>query len=293
MFMAIRPFFDRGSAEERPRIGGRLSGGQVCVPVFGAPESRVADQTRLGLTIASANGGSVHLVDPMDEQSARRIEKTESDAGTAVEWATDRMSLDGRAHHGGVLSGRRAAQAVLDYIRTEEIDTLVLPSGFGRGPLGRRRHDRLAARAPCEVVSVNGKGRYRDFASLLLPIADGPHSGLATDVAASVAEHFDAWIDILHVLPTDPEAETRQAAETRMDRITERIGRQGTVNPWLLEADNPAETIIEQSAYYGLTVIGAPTTGRLKRFFNGSVSRRIRNDAESVVIAARTPQTQE
>ena len=55
----------------------------------------------------------------------------------------------------------------------------------------------------------------------------------------------------------------------------------------MLEADDVAEAIIEQSNYYPLTVLGAPTKGRLRQFVLGSTTQDIRADAQSVVLVGR------
>lgn len=274
-------------------IGGRLTGERALVPLLTVDEASVCDQVEFAITLARATGGSLRVMDSIDPDADadRTISSTadREETEALLSWAIGRQDARQPDTSGGVLAARRAERRVREHVQTGTYDTLILPGGRGDGPLSRRRLERLARRAPCNVVSVNGEAGFRNFASLLLPIANGPHSGLATDVAAAMAEQLEAYVDILHVLPPDASEEERRAAEERTEVAVERIGRPETANPWLLESKDPARTIVEQSAYYGLTVIGAPTAGLLHRFVYGSTSRSIRDRAESVVLAARTP----
>lgn len=288
--MAIRPFVDRPSPRETLPIGGACTGQRVAVPVVARDADAAVDQTRLAMSVATGNDGCVHIVDPSGDRDPLYVDTTSEREDETLERV--RAFCDTEEIDSGMLSGRRTTRRVTGYVREHEVDTLVLPGGLDGGSLGSRRHNRLAMAAPCDVISINGQGRYRDFASMLVPTAGGPHAGLAIDVAARVAESLDAWIDILHVLPEDPDEATVEAAEDQLTAAADRIGRPGTVNPWFLRSDDPADTIIEQSTYYGLTVIGAPTSSRLRRFVYGSTSREIRREAESVVIAARTPENE-
>lgn len=275
--MDIRPLFGRSSSHQLENIDLDLAGGDVALPVIEGDVSVHIDHADIAMSLADEN---IHLIDPVGQVDHTRIDASAGDdeARAAVRAASNDAI--------GILSGRRATRNVIDYVRTHGIDTLVLPRQFGRGPLGRRRHDRIAELAPCEVISVGGDGRFRAFASILVPVAAGPHTGLAAAVAGHIADECDAWIDILHVLPSDTTEMEREEAKERLTTIGERVGPANTVNPWVLAADDPAGAIIEQSAYYGLTVIGAPTSGRLKRFFHGSTSHEIRREADSLVIAA-------
>ncbi|MFT4889384.1 MAG: hypothetical protein ACI9YT_000293 [Halobacteriales archaeon] len=53
---------------------------------------------------------------------------------------------------------------------------------------------------------------------------------------------------------------------------------------WLLEAEDVAEAIVEQSADYDATVLGALRKGRLRRFLFGSTTGAVQDRAESAVL---------
>lgn len=98
---------------------------------------------------------------------------------------------------------------------------------------------------------------------------------------------YDAWVDILHIVGADPDERRRQHAAELVDDVYHRIGRPETTTRWMLERDDIAATIAEQSRYYGLTVLGAPTKGRLRRLVAGSTNQSVRSDAQSVVLSVR------
>ena len=293
--MSLRTLL-RSSESERGQIhiGGRLDGHRVVVPLLAGEPAGIVDQIRVGVAIASARGGSVRVEDPVAnaETAYRTITPNAEPESVSLllEWALDRGNEPGDRVD-GILAARRTERRVHEQVRRDEADTLILPRSTGSGTLGRRRLRRIAHRAPCNVIWINGEPGFREFASILLPIADGPHSGLATDVAGAIAQNVDAYVDILHVVPTEAEEAVKVAADEQLDAAKSRIDLGDQANPWILQSDNPAETIAEQSNYYGLTVIGAPTAGRLRQLVYGSTSQSIRSAAQNMVIATRTPET--
>lgn len=92
----------------------------------------------------------------------------------------------------------------------------------------------------------------------------------------------------VHVVDEDASDHRREMVDAYLKAAYRRIARPETTTTWVLEAADATETIIEQSAYYGLTVIGAPTRSRLRRFVSGSTNRSIRNNARSVILSAQS-----
>ena len=286
--MAFASLFAGGN--QRPsqevRIGGALPEGRTYVPVLTTEKTWVSDQVRVATTLSAATDCELLITDPITGDHVFGPDvptETEVILETVHAYLTDRPVA---AH--GMLSSRRLARRLREYTEEHLVRTLVVPGTTSDHTPNSRGFERIANRTSCNVVTVNGQGGYRSFASMLLPIANGPHSGLVTDVAASIAAESGTWVDVLHVIPPDPDPAVRAAAERRVEHAAERIGRPESVTTWILEAPDPAAKIIEQSTYYGLTVIGAPQVGRLKQFVYGSTSRAIRKQANSVVIAART-----
>lgn len=106
--------------------------------------------------------------------------------------------------------------------------------------------------------------------------------------AQSIAADANAWIDVLHVVDEDAADRRRDEAAELVEDIYRRIARPETTTTWVLEAPDMVEAIAEQSRYYELTILGAPTKSRLRQFVSGSTNRSVRANARSVVLSARS-----
>ena len=146
--------------------------------------------------------------------------------------------------------------------------------------------------------------------SVLVAVGPGPHSGATVDVARAIAEATDAWLELFHVVPTDaaladgPAGPDGSAAgdggdsgpgtddhsdyaasgERLLDAARDRLGEFDRADRWLVEGQSAAGAIVEQSPYYDLVVVGAPTTGTVGRFVFGSTTDTVVDDAEVPVV---------
>lgn len=147
------------------------------------------------------------------------------------------------------------------------------------------RAERLSAKT--DVLTVDGRGDTDRIASILVPIAGGNHSQLAVETGVALARANDAAVDLFHVIEDDSDA-ARDRGQTILNTALAGIERSedDRIETWLYEAPDASEAITEQSAYYDLTVMGAPTVGPLKRFVFGSTSKQVQRKADSPVIVA-------
>jgi nucleotide-binding universal stress UspA family protein len=215
-----------------------------------------------------------------------RQDVTTDDEKALIEWGLEQVSTRTPQIEEQVLNPRGLTDGIRYITGANNIDTLVVPGDSMKGRLRRSLPERIALRAECDIVTVNGRYGYEQVPSILLAVAGGPHSGLATDMAQYIATDCDSWIDILYVIDEDASEHQRQEAESYVETISQRIGRPESTTTWVLEAEDVANAIIEQSAYYGLTILGSPSKGRLQRFISGSTSETIRDNAESAVLSA-------
>lgn len=280
----------RASPEEIPQIPGQFDGDHVLVPLLTSDVPVVADQLRVAATLARMTDASLRIINPITALNRTpeeyRREITAEDEQELVDWAVDQVSTS--RGDGGFLSTPGLVRHIRRTVAANDIDTLVVPGKSSTGLLRRGITERLATHANCDVITVNGQAGYDEMASILLPIAGGPHSGLAADVAQRIAATCDAWIDILHVVDEEASDHQREIVDAYLEAAYRRIARPETTTTWVLEAADATDAIIEQSAYYGLTVIGAPTKGRLRQFVSGSTNRSIRKNARSVILSARS-----
>lgn len=273
--------------DDRPQLAGRLGGDRILVPLLSTDAAATADQVRVASALARGSDATLHVAGrvatPDRTPTARGSELTPAAERNLLDWAVERVSRPAeiRLRH-----AHRLVDGVLRSIGRHDIDTVVVPSAADPGLL-QGITERIALRAECDVVTVGGECGYEGVPSMLLAVGGGPYSGPATDVAHRIAVDCDAWIDVLHVVDEDAPAQRRRRAETRVEAAAERIGRPESTSTWIVESGRVAETIITQSTYYGLTVVGAPTKGRLRRFIAGSTSRTVRDNARSVVLSVR------
>lgn len=159
-------------------------------------------------------------------------------------------------------------------------------------------------------VTLNGLDRASHpdrVSSVLVAVGPGPHSGATVDVARRIAEAVDAWLELFHVVPSD-EALAHEGApgsggsppgdgggsdgsdgydaagERLLDAARARLGEFDRVDRWLVEDRTAADAIVEQSPYYDLVVVGAPTTGAVGRFVFGSTTDTVVDEAAVPVI---------
>jgi len=110
---------------------------------------------------------------------------------------------------------------------------------------------------------------------------------LAVETGLAVARANDAAVDLFHVIEDDSDA-ARDRGQTLLDSTVSTISdtEADRVDTWLYEAPDAPAAITEQSNYYDLTVMGAPTDGPLERFVFGSTSKEVQREADSPVIVA-------
>lgn len=278
-------------SERTRRAQGTFQSEHILVPLLTSTERALTDQLRVAASLARTAEGSLHVVDPVsgsgEPVTVYRDGLTDADERELLDWAVGEESQSASQMDAGFLSSHRVISDIVRTVETTDIDTVVVPNESDTGRIRPGLADRLALRVECNVITVNGRRGYEHVPSILLAVAGGPHSGLATDVARQIAADCDAWIDVLHVVDEDAPDHRRRQAETYVEGAFHRIDQYETTTTWILEADDVASAIIEQSSYYGLTIVGAPEKGRLRRFISGSTNRSIRNNARSVVLSAR------
>jgi len=97
---------------------------------------------------------------------------------------------------------RSIARGIVSAVREKRINMLILGwHGKGRSHLFRvgSTIDPIIESCPCNVVVFKDCGGNRRFRRILVPLAGGPHSALALDVASILAEKDDGEITAFNV----------------------------------------------------------------------------------------------
>jgi nucleotide-binding universal stress UspA family protein len=276
-----------------PHVAGQLDGDQILVPLLTREHPALIDQLKVATALARVTGASLTVINPVcapaRTPSEYHHEASDSDDADLLKWVFDQTADPLPQVNGDCVYTRGVVTGVLRAVRARDVDTLVVPGGVREGRLRTGITERIAAHADADVVVANGQAGFKTPASILLPIAGGPHSGLAADVAATIADDADAWIDVVHIVDEDAPDQRRDDAEALAENVAQRIARPDTTTTWILEtATDLTTTIIDQSRCYDLTVIGAPTKGRLQKFIFGSTTQSVRKNAGSAVLSARS-----
>lgn len=149
-------------------------------------------------------------------------------------------------------------------------------------------HARANGAKNCHTLVGTGMDAFEAPSSILVPVASGPHSGLATKIAQSIAKAYDCWLELFHVIPEDATEEAEDDAYGLLDAYEYRLDDDVEVDHHVYEATDPAEVIIEHSDYHSATIMGAPGKGKLRRFIFGSTTDDVTDNVDhGPVLTAR------
>lgn len=258
---------------------------RVLVPLSSSSPDRAEE---LALALSEGYGAELYLVNPhtVPEQTPltlpeARLEQERQDAREALSVVRDEHP--GVNVSGGLRVGHDLESLVVNAASEHDVDLVVLDTGMfsDESRLSRSKVRRIARRSTCDVFVLSGPGSLADVRTILVPIAGGPHSGLATEATVALEAARDLWVDFLHVVPPSASEEEVEPANQLLHDALSRFGSD-RADDWLLEAGDVAETVIEESQHYDLTVMGTPRRNRLKRFIFGSTT-------DSVVAESPVP----
>lgn len=271
--------------------GGRTLQRNVVVLTDGIDNERTIS---FAATLADARGGELILVNAAVRSSGTPLGLTDQVLDERQQ-AAERFLRTLRTPDGPTRAvarvGRTLPAIARDASREFSAGVVVVDESESGVPisLGRSVSTRVGGSVECDVVSIGGTHTSRDVSSVLVPVSGGPHSGLAVDMGRYIAEKHGAWVELLHVIPDSDDERARADAEEYIAAAGERLEAFDAVDEWILEADDPADAIIDQSRYYDVTVLGAPQKNRLREFVFGSTTEDVRSSAYSTVVSVERP----
>lgn len=160
-----------------------------------------------------------------------------------------------------------------------------LPGSCNRGPLGLGAINGEMVPESCDTIIVSRVEKNDGIDSILIPIARGPHSGVAIETGLALARQTGAKLEILHVYGGD---DGLSNGEQLLEIASDRLNGYETVEKTLLESDDIPDAIIEYADSFDVTVLGAPREGKLRQFILGTIPEAVSEHTNgSVLIAHR------
>jgi len=148
--------------------------------------------------------------------------------------------------------------------------------------------DRVLAEADCDVFVKRIRRPARHVDSILVPVADGPHSDLAVELAEALATEHDADIRLVHVIGPDANTAAVETAESLLAESAATLPDDCDVGTDLLRSDHVPGAINDETSYHDLTILGATRDPFLRRKLVGSVAEGVGRSAASAVLLVRS-----
>jgi nucleotide-binding universal stress UspA family protein len=184
--------------------------------------------------------------------------------------------------------GRNRGHILRSLVESHDIDTVITddhPRSGIRPLLGLERVDEDALGDDCDTIIVTRTDYPEEFDSVLVPIARGPHSGLAIDTGLALARQNEASLELLHVYPRDDEE-----AETQGDAVLEhgldRVGSFDAAEATLRAAQDVPAAILGATQLFDVVVFGAPREGLIRQFVLGTIPENVSATTDGTVVVA-------
>ncbi|HIE27900.1 TPA: amino acid permease, partial [Candidatus Poribacteria bacterium] len=260
---------------------------QVLVPV--ANPANAAKLMDYATRIARAKDGEILIMSmaivpeqtPISE-ARQFVTASEAAINEALQHASEDIPI-----HSTVRYGHNPSRGIIGAVREHESDLVIL---------GWRGHsllhdftlgstiDPVIERANCDSIVVK-LGSDVQPKKILVPIAGGPHSGFALEIAAIMAESFDAEITAIHVLRRGT---TEQEARAILEPILESIGDKTKIaSVKFIGPGDVVDLIIAEAQDYDMVIIGATLEGLFRRVVFGSIPERIGKESDKIVMMVK------
>lgn len=152
--------------------------------------------------------------------------------------------------------------------------------------------DRVLAEADCDVFVKRIRQPVREIDSILVPVADGPHSDLAVEVAGTIGTGRDADVRVVHVVASNADDAAVETATALLEENAAALPGGLDVETDLLRGDHVPGTITDEASHHDLTILGATREPFLRRKLVGSVAEGVGRSAASAVVLVRSKQAE-
>lgn len=272
-----------------PGCDGSAEGEPILVPVVN--DGATTQAFTYAVALANATGRELVFLDAVPNRTSEDAPETDESCPAAERASRARDVSDGAVSATGIVRDENSVPAAVEGAAARVgARTVVVEDAPTDGVLSGLRPstgERIASDIDADIVRTNGRGSLEDVRSVLVPVAGGPHSGLAVDAARALAAATGAWIDLLYVVSADASETDRETGRTVLSEASERLSSFERADTWSLEAEpgvDVADVLVQQARYYDAVVMGAPRKGRLRRFVSGSTTESVSEDARVPVV---------
>lgn len=184
-----------------------------------------------------------------------------------------------------VIPGRDRGSIIQSMVEEYDISTLITedtPHAGISALLGFDSVSETAVTEGCNTIIASRIELLPTLESILVPIAQGPHSGLAIDTGLTLARQHDATLELLHVTTNDEDDSV--TGQEVLDSGIDRVAGYPDAEHTLLDAPDIPTAIIEYAEPFDLTILGAPREGLLHQFILGTVPDDVSTDTDGTVL---------
>jgi len=190
--------------------------------------------------------------------------------------------------HSTIRYGHNAARGIIGAIREHGSNMIILgwrgSSLLYDFALGSTI-DPVIEKASCDAIVVE-LGQDVQPEKILVPIAGGPHSALALEIAGIMGESFGAEITAVHVLK---KGTTEQQARRTIEPLLDSIGDKSKIAAVkYIGPGDIADLIIAESSAYDMVIVGATTEGLFRQVVFGSIPEQIAKETDKIVMMVKT-----
>lgn len=269
---------------------------RLLVPIAN-PET--ADRLLDGAIDVAADAGAeihvLHIITAPPQLSLEHVPDEQVEAGEALlEDAVERAKAAGVEAQGRLRLGRSVGGGIVTVAKDIPADLVWL--GWRGRP--RRRDiilgsyiDHVLSEAPCDVIVERIEQNPPAIESILVPVAGGPNTTFAAEIAAAMARRHDAAITLCSVIDPGAEESVEENARAVMRTADSRITGIERVEHRVVRGEDVVESILELEADHDLTVLGAAGDRLLDSLRVGDVPERVGRSAENAVMMVKRRQS--
>ncbi|WP_247731234.1 universal stress protein [Halovivax limisalsi] len=147
--------------------------------------------------------------------------------------------------------------------------------------------DRVLREAACDVIVERVDRDRGPIESVLVPVAGGPHTTLAAEIAGAIARAHDSSVELATVVDSSADETAVADARSLLDRTAPSLGAVESVTQTVVRGTDVVDAILAATTDHDVTVMGAGGSGRLHRIVATDVAEAVARRAESDVVLCR------